>query len=67
MDPRAKAHVFEPFFTTKAVGVGTGLGVSMVFGMVEGLGGAIVVESAPGKGAMFRILLPVAEREKTGR
>ena len=62
MDEETKARVFEPFFSTKAAGAGTGLGLSMVFATVERLGGAITVESEPGKGATFRMLLPVTDR-----
>ncbi len=54
-------HVFEPFFTTKEVGAGTGLGLSMVYGFVHRYGGDIVLKTAPGEGASFRIYLPRAE------
>jgi signal transduction histidine kinase len=53
-------RVFEPFFTTKDVGEGTGLGLSVSYGIVEEHGGWIAVESQPGKGSRFSILLPVA-------
>lgn len=56
-------RIFEPFFSTKQFGVGTGLGLSMVFGFAEQSGGSVVVESEEGKGACFRILLPRAEVE----
>jgi len=54
--------IFDPFFTTKEVGEGTGLGLAVVYGIVEELGGSVSVEN--GLGAVFDVTLPTAEQEK---
>ena len=67
MDEPTLQHVFEPFFTTKALGKGTGLGLSTAYGIVREHAGHIEVESAPGKGACFKVYLPATEEKEAPR
>jgi two-component system NtrC family sensor kinase len=53
------AHIFDPFYTTKAVGDGTGMGLHLACQVVHQLGGRITVDSTPGQGSVFTVLLPV--------
>jgi two-component system, NtrC family, sensor kinase len=63
MSETVRRRIFEPFYTTKDVGKGTGLGLSLSFSIVQKHGGAIQVQSQPGKGSAFRVWLPIAGPE----
>jgi PAS domain S-box-containing protein len=61
MDATTRSRALEPFFTTKAAGEGTGLGLSLVYGVVDSLDGRLSIESAPGLGTIVEITLPAAD------
>ena len=63
MDEATMEKIFDPYFTTKAKGVGTGLGLAVVHGLVQSHGGAITVESEPGKGSVFNLYFPSILKE----
>ena len=66
MDPKTLNKIFDPYFTTKKSGEGTGLGLALVYGVVEEHGGYVTVDSLPGQGSTFQLFFPVAD-ERAGR
>ena len=67
IDPSVLPHIFEPFVTTKPQGLGTGLGLSTVYGIIEQTGGTIRVDTTPGRGSRFSVYLPRAEDDSLRR
>lgn len=67
MEPSTLKHIFDPFFSTKGAGEGTGLGLSVVYGIIDDHNGWIEVESSPGSGTLFRIMLPAISRTLSDR
>ena len=66
MDPEVLERIFDPYFTTKEPREGTGLGLAVAFGIAVSHGGTILVESQPGKGSSFEVLLPLRQMEQDG-
>lgn len=64
MTEEVQERMFDPFYTTKEVGKGSGLGLAMVYGIMQGIGGAIYVESNHGEGTIFKLFFPVAPDDK---
>jgi signal transduction histidine kinase/CheY-like chemotaxis protein len=64
IEPLILGQIFDPFFTTKKTGEGTGMGLSVVHGIIESHGGAITIESELGKGSTFHVLLPKIDNAK---
>jgi signal transduction histidine kinase len=62
ISPENLQRIFDPFFTTKATGRGTGLGLSVSYGIIKEHAGKVDVRSTPGKGTSFRLEFPVARK-----
>ena len=67
MTEEVKERIFDPFYTTKEVGKGSGLGLAMVYGIMQSIGGAIHVESNHDDGTIFKLFFPVAKEERTAK
>jgi signal transduction histidine kinase len=67
MDPQTQERIFEPYFTTREVGEGSGLGLSIVHGIVVSMGGVISVTSVPDQGAEFVVVLPEVQNTSAAR
>lgn len=67
ISPEITDKIFDPFFTTKELGKGTGMGLSIVYGIVHDYGGAITVDSRPGKGTAFHVFFPCCDLSETRR
>lgn len=65
IEPELINHIFEPFFTTKDVGKGTGMGLSMVHGIIHSWSGHILVDSNPESGTIIRLLIPAAKKQSS--